>query len=174
MKKEILFLSVVVLMICALTMPVLAEKLNKMPVAVALLPTGGADYSTLVKWVSDGGVAHLEYLRTWGTVNIYVNGVMAYANVQYSNVICGNYNPETMTGNWKYNEIWTLPGGTFEGAAHVTTYGGDLASNSEMAARILLHGSGDYKGQVLSMSFDWIKGVNTPVYKGYWLTPQND
>ena len=171
-KKEIITLVFGILMAFAFVTPVLAENPNKEPVAVALLSAGhGVDYSTMVVWTSEGGIVHLDYVHAWGTLNIYVNGVETYANVPYNDIISGNYNPNTMVGNWKYHEVWTLPGGTFAGTAQATTYGGSLLNYKELDAKILLHGTGDNEGQVLSMSFDYIKGINFPIYEGYLLTP---
>jgi hypothetical protein len=171
-RKKIITIAFAIFVVFVFISPVLAENPNKMPVAVALLPIGsGIDYSTMVLWTSEGGIAHLDYVHSWGTLDIYLNGVETYINVPYNNIISGNYNPKTMVGNWKYDEVWTLPGGTLVGTAHATTYGGSLLSYKELKADILLHGTGAYEGQVLSMSFDYIKGVNLPIYEGYWLTP---
>ncbi len=171
LKIENTSLVFVILMAFAFVIPVLAENPNKMQVAAALLPTSVVDYSTMVRWTSEGGITHLNYVHVWGTLDIYVNGVKTFANVQYNDFISGNYNPQTMEGHWKYDEVWTLPGGTLEGTAQATSYGGSLLNYKELKAKILLHGTGDYEGQILSMSFDYIKGINRPIYEGYWLTP---
>ncbi len=170
MKKEILALVFGVLIAFAFISPVLAQNPHKMPVSV-VLHESVVDYSTLVVWTSEGGIGHLDYVHAQGTLDIYVNGVLTYANVPYDDIISGNYNPKTMVGNWKYNEVWTLPGGTLVGTAHLTSIGGDLLSFKEWKAEILLHGTDSYKEQMLSMSYDWIVGVNFPIYEGYWLTP---
>ncbi len=172
MSKIIIPLVLGLFMTLAFVSPVLAENPNKVPVSAALLSAGrGTDYSTMILWTSEGGIAHLDYVHLWGKLNIYVNGVETYANVPYDDIISGNYNPKTMVGNWKYDEVWTLPGGTLVGTAHATSYGGSLLNYKELKADILLHGTGAYEGQVLSMSFDYVKGVNFPIYEGYWLTP---
>lgn len=171
MKKGIITFVFVVLVLSAFVTPVLSENPNKVPVAAELLGTGGIDYSTMVLWTSEGGIVHLDYVHIWGTLTIYVAGLETYANVQYDDIISGNYNPNTMVGNWKFDEVWTLPGGTFVGTSQATTYGGSLLNYKELEAKILLHGTGIYEGQILSMSHDYVKGVNHPIYEGYRLTP---
>lgn len=172
MNKKIMSLIIGILIASAFVTPVLAENPNKVPVAVALLAADrGIDYSTMVRWTSEGGITHLEYVHIWGTLDIYLNDLKTYAGVQYNDFISGNYNPETMMGHWKYDEVWTLPGGTLEGTAQATSYGGSLLNYKELKANILLHGTGDYEGQILSMSMDYIPGLTLPIYEGYWLTP---
>ena len=170
MKREITTLVFVVLVASAFVAPVLGENPNKAPVAAEIL-TGVYDLSSIISWKSEGGIVHLDYAHVWGTLTIYINGVETYSNVPYDDVISGNYNPNTMVGNWKYDEVWTLPGGTLVGTAIVTSYGGSLLNYRELESKILLKGTGDFEGQILSMSHSYVKGIGHVVYEGYWLTP---
>jgi hypothetical protein len=181
LKKEIIALIFGMLMLLAIASPVLAENPNKVPVAV-VLHASTWDLNTMDVWTAmhgqpnggydpEGGVVHLGYLHAWGTLDIYVDEVLIFPDVAYDDIITGPYNPTTMVGHTMYKEIWTLPGGTLEGIAHATSYGGDLLSCKEVVAKIVLQGTGDYAGQTLVMSYDWVKGVNTPIYEGYWLMP---
>ncbi len=170
MKKELITLVFVVLVASAFAAPALAENPNKAPVA-AEVHQGIYDMSSILSWKSEGGITHLDYAHVWGTITIYIDGVQTYSNVQYDDVITGNYNPNTMVGNWKYDEVWTLPGGTLVGTAIVTSYGGSLLNYKELESKIVLKGTGDYEGQILSMSHRYVKGSGHMVYEGYWLTP---
>jgi hypothetical protein len=152
-----------------LATPVFAASKNKVDVTCNDLHTTGYDPASMVIRVTDGGISHIEYMKMWGTIDILVNDVLVYDNVPWVDIVSGSYNSKTMKGVLQFDEVWTLPGGTLEGVAHITLVGGNLMTYKEMYSHIILHGTDAFAGQILSMELGYIRGVTTPAYEGYWL-----
>ena len=89
----------------------------------------------------------------------------------FVDICVGTFNPKNNKGVYQFDEVWTLPDGTFEGTAHVKVSGGSLLTMeyTSMIAHIILHGTGVYEGQILSLRSDEPGGF--PAYIGYVLTP---
>lgn len=152
-----------------LASPAFAASPNKGEVRCDDLHTTGYDPATLDKWTTDGGITHIEYMKMWGTIDVWVNDVKVYDDVSWVDIVSGTYNTKTKEGVMQFDEVWTLPGGTLEGVAHITLVGGSLTTYKEMYSHIILHGTDAFEGQILSMELGYVRGVTTPAYEGYWL-----
>jgi hypothetical protein len=152
-----------------LATPVLAASPNKTPVTGTNLKTLGSQYDPLTyRWVTDGNISHIVYMKLWGTLQINVDGEVIPVN--WVDILSGTYNIKTKEGVWKWFEVWTLPNGdTFEGTAHVKMAGGTLITYTEFYSHIVLHGTGVYEGQVLSLSMERPTRATPSIYEGYWL-----
>jgi len=169
-RKKILISILTLFMLLTFITPVLAESPNKTPVICDDLHTDGyVSYPDV--WVTNGGISHIDNFEFYGTIDIKLNGVLLFENVPWVDIATGTYNSKTMQGVLRFDEVWTLPGGTFVGVAHITLVGGNFQTFKEMYSHIILHGTGDYEGQMLSMSLGYIRGVTPAVYEGYWLKP---
>ena len=169
-RKTILVSGLALFMILTFISPVLAGSPNKTPVTCDDLHTIGYTGPPDV-WVTNGGISHVEYFEMYGTIDIKLDGVLVFDNVPWVDIVSGTYNSKTMQAVLQFDEVWTLPGGTFEGVAHITLVGGNLQTYKEMYSHIILHGTGDYEGQILSMELGYIRHVTPAVYEGYWLKP---
>ncbi len=168
MKKAILGITVALMTVAMLATPVLAANPNKVSVTAKDLKTVGQSYDPLTyRWVTDGNISHIVYMKIWGTLNIYVG--QQVIPVSWVDEIRGVYNMKTKQGVWQWDEVWTLPGGTFEGTAHVTLAGGNLITYTEFYSHIVLHGTGVYEGEVLSLSMERPTRATPSIYEGYWL-----
>lgn len=171
MNRKILMIFVALIGVAMLATPVLAAPPNKTPVTATNLVTKGSQYDPLTyRWVTDGNISHIVYMKLWGTLQINVDGEAIPVN--WVDILSGTYNMKTTEGVWKWYEVWTLPNGdTFEGTAHVTMAGGTLITYKEFYSHIILHGTGDYKGQILSLEMDRPSRSVPADYDGYWLKP---
>jgi hypothetical protein len=118
-KKAVLVIAVALMAVAMLATPVLAASPNKTPVTASNLATLGSEYDPLTfRWITDGNISHIVYMKLWGTLQINVDGEVIPVN--WVDILSGTYNMKTLKGVWKWDEVWTLPNGdTFEGTAHV-------------------------------------------------------
>jgi hypothetical protein len=170
-KKAVLVIAVALMAVAMLATPVLAASPNKTLVTASNLATLGSEYDPLTfRWITDGNISHIVYMKLWGTLQINVDGEVIPVN--WVDILSGTYNMKTLKGVWKWDEVWTLPNGdTFEGTAHVKFAGGNLITFTEFYAHIILHGTGAYDGQILSLEMDRPSRSVPGVYEGYWLKP---
>jgi hypothetical protein len=178
MNRKILGIAVTILAVAMLASPVMAySSANKTPVMATNIELTGADYvPSRDRWTSgqDMIIHHNSGLyKAWGTIDIYVDDVLTYENVEFIDTIYAVYNKYTLQVVARFEEVWTLPGGTFEGTAHIMTEGGSLSSYQVLDSHIILKGTGDYEGETMSLLAHYVKGVDPfkLVYEGYWLTP---
>ena len=70
------------------------------------------------------------------------------------------------------HEVWTFTGegntGTFESSVSVGKYVG-IPVNSHIDRKIVLHGTGDFKGQTLKLSYE---GEPPALFEGYLIVPK--
>jgi hypothetical protein len=168
--KTILISGLALFMLLTFVAPVSAGSPNKTPITCDDLHTAGYSSYPDVR-VTNGGISHIDNFEFYGTIDIKLNGVLLFDDVPWVDIATGTYNSKTMQAVLQFDEVWTLPGGTFEGVAHITLEGGNLQTYKEMYSHIVLHGTGDYEGQILSMSLGYTRGVTPAVYEGYWLKP---
>lgn len=168
MRKAVLVLAVVLMAVAIMATPVFAANPNKVSVTAKDLVTGGSSYDPATfRWITDGNISHIVYMKLWGTLNIYVG--QQVIPVSWVDELSGVYNMKTKEGVWQWDEVWTLPGGTFEGTAHVKLGGGTLTTYTEFYSHIVLHGTGVYRGQVLSLEMERPTRATPGIYEGYWL-----
>jgi len=178
LKKEIFVISLGLAMLLSFVAPAMAySSPNKTPVMATDITMKGADYNAArdTWYSSDGMIVHHNsgQYKVWGIIDVYVDGVLTYDNIPWVDTIYAVYNKYTKEAVARFEEVWTLPGGTFEGTAHITTEGGSLTSYAVLDSHIILKGTGDYEGETISLSAHYVKGVEPfkLVYEGYWLTP---
>jgi len=143
---------------------VMAKSANKLP-AVATIYTLGFEINpaTDIK-VTDDGIEHILYLKMWGIIELSLDGGPP-TTVDWVDICEGLYNPRSNTGTWRFDEVWTIAGSdAFVGTDHVKVEG-MLAAPTAMRSHIVLHGIGDYEGQVLNLWFD------SGALVGTWLKP---
>ncbi len=171
MNRKVLVIFVALMAVAMLATPVLAASPNKTPVTASNLATLGSEYDPLTfRWITDGNISHIVYMKLWGTLHINVEGEVI--DVDWVDILSGTYNMKTLEGVWKWDEVWTLPNGdTFEGTAHVKMAGGTLITYKEFYSHIILHGTGVYEGQILSLEMVRPSRSVPAVYTGYWLKP---
>ena len=168
MNKKILGVTLTAVFVAMLIAPAMAASPNKTPVTAVITGIMGADPVVEIR-VTKGGIEHLEYFKFWGTMELTLEGASSSIPVEWVDVCVGTYNSKNNKGVYKFDEVWTLPGGTFEGIAHLKLEG-SLFSYTHMTAHIILHGTGDYEGQILSLTSD-DDTSGFPSYAGYWLKP---
>lgn len=155
-------------MIAMLTSPVFAANPNKVDATAKDLVTTGYKYDPLTyRWTTDGNITHIDYMEIYGTLNLYIDGEIIA--VTWVDIVSGTYNSKTLQGIVTFEEIWTLEGGTFVGTAHITYEGGTLITYKEFYSHIILHGTGDYEGQMLSLDMDRPDRAQPAIYEGFWL-----
>ena len=176
MKKEIFVIILGLAMLFSFVAPAIAySSPNKTEVMATNIVLTGADYDPLRdRWTSGQEmiIHHNSGLyRAWGTIDIYVDDVLTYDNIPFVDTIYAVYNKYTLQVVARFEEVWTLPGGTFEGTAHITTEGGSLSSYKVLDSHIILKGTGNYEGETMSLSAHYVKDVEPfkLVYEGYWL-----
>ncbi|MFX1301033.1 MAG: hypothetical protein ACFFDE_08810 [Promethearchaeota archaeon] len=170
MKKKITGIVASIFIAVMFAVPVMAESPNKIPVKAIPIIGPFMDIETRVT----DGLVHIENLRIEGEIMILpeVGGPLAVGT--FVDDPCeGLYNPKTGMSVYTFDEVWTFSDGTFVGTAHVQI-NGDLLSFTftAMQAHIVLHGTGDYEGQVLNLKMDWDMSVpGSYGYEGTWLKP---
>ncbi len=171
MNKKLLVVGLGLLMLFAFAPLAMAESPNKTDITATNLKTTGSYYDPLTfRWTTDGGITHIVYMRLWGTLQINIDGEVI--PVSWVDELSANSNTKTLESVWKWDEVWTMPNGdTFEGTAHVQLAGGTLMTYKEFYSHIVLHGTGSYEGQILSLSMDRPDRSVPAVYEGYWLKP---
>ncbi len=180
MKKiAVIFLTIAFLASC-LVVPVMAASPKKIPVTV----TDGADQALVAfdVWYSETGeIAHISLVFT-GHLTLHVDGQSF--TFLYMLYVEGN-GPEGFgledgdkvqhdptEGVFHVKEVWTYVDGdetdTFEGVAHWTM--NTLPYIMQYSSRIVLQGSGVFKGQTLSLAGEF--GISKDnIYRGTLLIP---
>jgi len=167
MNKKSLIFAFGLIMLFSIVAPAIAGSPNKTPVTVTITAITGMILPPEIR-VTESGVEHLEYFKFWGTLEIDVYGEGTPVPVEWVNICVGTYNPKNNKGIYKFDEVWTLTGGTFEGTSHLKFEGSLFGAYTHMTAHIILHGTGDYEGQMLSLRSDIDHG-GLVEYAGYWL-----
>lgn len=169
MKKKITGIVASIFIVVMFAVPAMAESPNKIPVKA--IPIIGP-FSNIQTRVTDG-VVHIESLRIEGEIRLFPEVGAPLFGTFVDDPCEGLYNPEAGMSVYEYDEVWTFSGGTFVGTAHVKI-NGDLLSFTftTMQAHIVLHGTGDYEGQVLNLKMDWDMSVpGSYGYEGTLLKP---
>jgi hypothetical protein len=166
-KKNLIFVFGLIMLFSVIA-PTIAGSPNKTPVTVTITGIDGMILPPEIR-VTKGGIQHLEYFSFWGTIGIAVEGEATAIPVEWVDICVGTYNPKNNKAVYRFDEVWTLPNGdTFEGTGHITTEGDLFGGYTHMTAHIILHGTGDYEGQLLSLRSDIDHG-GLVEYAGYWL-----
>ena len=169
MNRKLVVLAVALLAMAMLATPVFAKSPNKFPATAVITGISGADPTTISYRVTDDGVIHLENFEFWGPIILSVDGG-PIINVAWYDICSGSYSPGGNRGIYRFDEVWTIDGeAVFVGTDHLVCEGELLTETiTSMHSHIVLHGVGDYAGQVLEF---WMKPENYPVFVGTWLKP---
>lgn len=167
MNRKILVIFVALMAATMLATPVMAKSPNKLPATAAITAITGYDPTTIEIRVTDDGILHLEFFKMWGTIDLSLDGGPAIP-VEWVDICVGTYNPRSNTGIYRFDEVWTLPDGTFVGTDHVNMEGNLLGEYTGMHTHIVLQGVGFYEGQVLNLKMDTEEGA---IFTGSWLKP---
>jgi len=164
-NKKLLGIALAFVFLAMLAAPVIAKSSNKVP-AEAVIYTTGFDPTTLDIRVTDDGIEHIIYLEMWGIIELYQGDNPTPIIVEWVDICEGLYNPRSNKGIWRFDEVWTIDGSpAFVGTDHVKVEG-PLIAPEAMKSHMVLHGVGDYEGQVLNL---WFEPVAT--LAGTWLKP---
>lgn len=167
MKKKVL-VTVLALALVLLATPlvgtVIAEPANKVPARAVITTLGFEIDPTTDIRVTDDGIEHISYLMMWGIIELYEGDNPTPIIVDWVDICEGLYNPECDKSIWRFDEVWEIDGDpAFVGTDHVKTVGPLIAVES-MKSHMILHGVGDYEGQVLNLWFVMGEGL-----VGTWL-----
>jgi hypothetical protein len=162
-RKKVLGCALVCVFLAILATPVMAKPANKVPAVAAITGITGIDPNVEVRFTDDG-VGHLAYFMMWGTIDLSLDGGPAIP-VEWVDICEGIYSPRSNTGIYRFDEVWTIDGkDAFVGTDHL--YGeGNLMDYTIIHTHIVLHGVGDYEGQVLNLWYD------SGALIGTWLKP---
>jgi hypothetical protein len=169
-KKKVLVVAVALMAVAMLATPfvgtVMAAPANKVPARAAITTLGyEIDPATDIR-VTDDGIEHITYLMMWGIIELYEGDNPIPIIVDWVDICEGLYNPKCDKSVWRFDEVWTIDGApAFVGTDHVKTVGPLIAVES-MKSHMILHGVGDYEGQVLNLWFVPDEGL-----VGTWLKP---
>ena len=170
MKKFAVVILAMTLLMTFAAVPVMAKSPNKVPATAVITGITGYEPDTIVVRMTDDGIWHMEYFKMWGTINLYLDGGPAIP-VQWVDICEGLYNPVSNTGVYRFDEVWTLPDGTFVGTDKLSMEGNVLGDYTGMHTHIVLQGSpgGVYEGQLINLWFDTFS--DEPYFVGFWLKP---
>lgn len=173
MKKKIIGFLASIFIVAMFVVPVMAASPNEVPVKAIPIVTG-FNFDNMQTRVTDG-VLHIESLIIVGNILILPEGggpPMAVGTF-VDDPCDGLYNPKNGMSVYTFDEVWDFGVGTFVGTAHVKI-NGDLLTQTftTMEAHIVLHGTGEYEGQVLNLKMDFdTSDPTTYGYIGTWLKP---
>jgi len=163
-KSKVLGIAVVFLAIAILATPVMAAPTNKVPARAAITVLGFEMDPTTDVRVTDDGIEHISYLMMYGTIELYEGDNPTPIIVDWVDICEGLYNPKCDKSVWRFDEVWSIEGSpAFVGTDHVNTVG-PLTEVESMKSHMILHGVGDYDGQILNLWFVTGEGL-----VGTWL-----
>lgn len=167
MNKKLIIFGLALLLISS-AVPVMGASLNKVEITANVLNHHLVVPPKPVTMIT-GDITHWEVLTLAGDLQINIGEETI--SCTYVDTITGIDNPDSNKGVYQWDEVWTLPNGdTFAGTAHVNLVG-SLMKYTEFDSHIILHGTGSYEGQILSLNMHFINPGGTSTYTGYWLKP---
>jgi len=167
MNKKILGLLASLLIVTMFAVPVMAAKPNKVSARAVIYTLGCEIDPTTDIRITDDGIEHILYLKMWGIIELYQGDNPTPIIVDWVDICDGLYNPRSNKSVWRFDEVWQIEGSdAFVGTDHVKTVG-PLTAPESMNSHMILHGVGDYEGQVLNLWFTPEEGALV----GTWLKP---
>lgn len=170
MNKKMLVVFVSLFTLALLTIPVMsapATKIEEVTVTAVVTQTPNEGFPRLV---SHDTIGHTKGTST-GTVTINIPG--------QQDPLVGVWNGEFVTrGKFSLDPaevlirgklVWTFPGGTFEGIVQRMIIGYPPGPSSIFIDHAVLHGTGDFRGQTLKISFE---GTPPIIQEGTLLIPK--
>jgi hypothetical protein len=175
MNKKILFLLVSVLAVAMLAVPVMAAPATKIEgVTATITVTMTSVYTT-----HDHGILQVREGVATGTVTINIPGQPQLVGTVYAEFLGTMKLEHPMPGPWLEaqslmvgNPVFTFTGegttGTFEGIRHNKIIGFPDPVVSYINTHLDLHGTGDFLGQTLKLSYE---GAPPTALEGWLLIP---
>jgi hypothetical protein len=156
MKKVAVFLLMLTLLVVLLTAgTTFADSPKKTLVKATVTDT---DMESQVIEMNPGEIRHIDMVWT-GTIDLYIPETSTtpisgtyrdeITGMRVWNVPGGVEHSRLYEGVYHFKEVWTFPGGTFEGIAQVQTHG---PSFTVFESHIVLQGTGVFEGQKLYLS----------------------
>jgi hypothetical protein len=175
MNKKLLGLAVVLLFAAMLVAPAMAAPATKIEGVTATITIT----MTSVYTVHDHGILQVREGVATGTVTINIPGQAPLVGTVYAEFIGTMKLEHPMPGPWPEAEnimvghpVFTFTGegttGTFEGIRHNKIIGFPDPVVSYINTRLDMHGTGDFLGQTLKLSYE---GAPPAVISGYLLIP---
>jgi hypothetical protein len=166
-KVAVVVLAFALSMMFAAVAPVMAVSPNKLPAKAIITGLSGFEMNTLEYRITDDGIEHLIYFKMWGTILLFLDDGPPIP-VEWVDICNGLYNPVSNTGVYRFDEVWTLPDGTFVGTDKLSVEGNILGDYTGMHTHIVLKGSlgGVYEGQVINLKMD---SDESDWFLGTWL-----
>ena len=172
MTRKILALAMVLMIVAMLATPVMAAPATKFDVTATFSIT-----TSSVAHQVDHNIMQLKEGTAEGVVTINIPGqdplVGTYSGDWLGTIKFDHPAPGPFPGaegHYMGQMIWTFTGegttGTFEGTRHTKSVG--LPANTYVETSTVLHGTGDFLGQTLKLSYE---GAPPIVLEGYLLIP---
>ena len=174
MNKKILVIPILLLTFVLLSIPVMAKpatKIEEVTVTAVVTQTPNEGFPRLV---SHGTISHSKGTST-GTVTITI----PTEDPQNPIVLNGDWHGEFVTrGKLSLDPaevlirgklVWTFTGGTFEGIVQRIIIGYPPGPSSIFIDHAVLHGTGDFRGQTLKLSFE---GTPPIIQEGILILPK--
>ena len=174
MKKKILVIAVALMFVAMLAAPVMAAPATKKEVTVAMDVAQSTDPDSIR--VVDHGILHMRGTSA-GTFNITIAGQdplnFTWAGewaVRSKGLPLPNPEGEALIrGKVLLTSIGEGTTGTFEGMIHKRMKGLPAPVSTYLYSRTVLHGTGDFQGQTLKLSFE---GAPPEALAGYIIIPK--
>ena len=172
MNKKILvvfasFLFLVMLATPAMAAP--ATKIEGVTVTAAVTQTYDPGFP---RYVSHGTIMHAKGTST-GTVTINIpdqDPLVGVWDGKFVNNAKISEDPAESVASITGKLVWTFTGkGTFEGVIQRTIIGYPPSGSSNFIDMVVLHGTRDFKGQTLKLSYD---GTPPVISEGYLIIPK--
>jgi hypothetical protein len=175
MNRKILGIAAVLMAVAMLAVPVMAAPATKIEGVTATLTMT----MTSVYTVHDHGILQVREGVATGTVTLNIPGQDPLTGTVYAEFMGTMKLDHEPPGPWPEAEslmvghpVFTFTGegttGTFEGVRHTKMIGFPDPFASYINTRLDLHGTGDFLGQTLKLSYE---GAPPAVIEGYLLIP---
>jgi hypothetical protein len=174
MKKNILLITVLLLTFAFISIPVMAKpatKIEGVTVTAVVTQTPNPGFPRLV---SHDAIGHTKGTST-GTVAITIptedplNPIVLNGDWKGEFVTRGKFTLDPAEVLIRGKLVWTFTGGTFEGVIQRTIIGYPPGPSSIFIDHAVLHGTGDFRGQTLKISFE---GTPPIIQEGYLINPK--
>jgi hypothetical protein len=174
-NEKVLGIAVVLLAVAMLAAPVMAAPATKIEGVTATLTITMTSVYTAV----DHGILQVREGVATGEVTINIPGQTPLTGTVYAEFIGTMKLDHPMPGPWPNAEmvmvghpVFTFTGegttGTFEGVRHNKVIGFPDPVVSYINTRLVMHGTGDFLGQTLKLSYE---GAGPVALEGYLLIP---
>jgi hypothetical protein len=172
-NKKVLGIAVTLLLAAMFIAPAMAKPATKIEgVTATVLPTTTEGVLREV----DHGILQIRGGIMTGPVTLSIPGQAPLVGTYYGELNGWIKLDHPAPGPWLEAENLfsgkvelSFPGGTFVGIRHFKMIGFPTPFISHVDTQMVLHGTGDFKGQTLKLSYE---GALPPVFEGYLIMPK--